>query len=72
MNISSGATKFVQFLQQFVAGIKRGDLLSLVILIGLIVLVIGVASIILNVRIERRRRKLPPLEWGSKSSRYRK
>lgn len=59
-------------MQNFLNGIRAGDTLTLMTLIGVFVGVMIVVALIVNISASRRSKKAPPPEWGSKSARYRK
>jgi hypothetical protein len=58
----------LNFISVFIARVRGGDFLALVMCIGLIVLVMAVLAIIVNSAIERHRRRNPPPE----STQYRR
>ena len=54
--------RVLSIFQNLFVGIKNGDILSLLCVIGFIMVAMVVLTVIVNVSVERKRRKNPPPE----------
>jgi hypothetical protein len=59
-------------IQHLITGIRNNDLISLMILIGIVAFLMIVVAIIVNAKSARAAKNAPPPQWGTKSARYKK